>query len=65
MTRFVVIENGTKLKIRDTTNGKFVAYSYSCPPMYEGESRCKYSEWANPISAQGFARKLEKINAAR
>lgn len=65
MERFEVIEIGTKFKIRDTANGKYVAYSYSFPPMYEGESRCKYSEWSNPLSARGFARKMEKINTAR
>lgn len=60
--RFEVIEVGTKYKILDKTNGKFVAYSYSNPPMYDGESRCKYAEWSNPISTEGFAAKMERLN---
>lgn len=51
----------TKMKIRDTTNGKFVGFSFSNPPKYEGEHDV-LCIWHNPIAAYNFAFKLEELN---
>lgn len=61
MTRFQPeIFNHTKMKIRDTTNGKFVGFSFSCPPKYEGEHDVE-CVWNNAIAAYNFADRLERL----
>lgn len=59
--RFVPeIFNHTKMKIRDTANGKFVGFSFSNPPKYEGDA--VETVWSNPIAAHNFADRLARLN---
>lgn len=56
--RFEVVDVETGHKVRDTLNGKYVAFSFSNPPLYEGEGHNAGSVWGNYYAARGFAQRL-------